>query len=704
MNMRIGGLASGIDTEQIIKDIIRAERIPIDKMKQKQQTLEWQRDDYRAINTTLLNFSQKLFDMRLTTYYRAKTTSSTNEGLVTAVAGNRAGNTSYTISEVKQLATAARKISSGSISQTEKNNIDINKGIFSQQTAFAGTVTGDVNESFGWETGIVETETIHVKKEQAGKQFSLQLQPGSKVVDLERMSIKVNGKAFTVVQEGQEPPAGAKNVVTVTETGELKFKNKIDANSTIQVDYIADQRVVDRSITNNTTTINLGKSSIAADSVSVQVGETTYTAKKNVDTGVYHLISTDGAEEDLGTINLETGTITVHKAFTENIAEEESLDFTAAFQQNYFSFGITTETSEGIVQERFHIGGGETFTQVIDKVNKSAAGVTMFYDSFTGKISMTRSETGRFHEGTMVNTDDAYEQITTSGGFLNEILKFGNVNETGGQNAKFTINGLETERSTNSFTMSDVTFTLKKTFDNENVQININNDSEKIFDNIVKFVDEYNKVIDEIQNKLQEERFKDYPPLTDEQREELSDRQQELWEEKSKSGLLRRDSMLTGALADMRMSLYSPVDNPELSGMLNQLAQMGIKTTTNYMDGKLEINEDKLREVINKNPEQVEKLFIGDGETFGQKGIIRRLSENVDRTREKIRVKAGSATSVNHQFTIGKELEDIKNRIERFEMRVQQVETRYWRQFTAMERAIQRANQQSEYLMQQFMM
>ena len=57
--MRISGLATGMDTESMIRDIMNAHRIPLDKITQKKQYLEWQLDDYRATNRQLFDFSQK---------------------------------------------------------------------------------------------------------------------------------------------------------------------------------------------------------------------------------------------------------------------------------------------------------------------------------------------------------------------------------------------------------------------------------------------------------------------------------------------------------------------------------------------------------------------------------------------------------------------------------------------------------------------
>src|SRR5699024_10687250 len=169
----------------------------------------------------------------------------------------------------------------------------------------------------------------------------------------------------------------------------------------------------------------------------------------------------------------------------------------------------------------------------------------------------------------------------------------GNYSE--GQNAKFTIKGLETERNTNNFQIDGVTFQLKQTFDSADaavspVTVNVTNDSDAVFKNIKEFVETYNTLIDEVNKKVNEPFHRDYSALTDEERESLSEKQQEDWEDMARSGLLRRDSILQSSLSTMRTDFYSPINNENSTGSFNQLAQIGITTTKNYMDGgKLEI-------------------------------------------------------------------------------------------------------------------
>lgn len=173
--VRITGLASGMDIDQMVKDLMKVERMPLDKLKQKQQTLEWQRDDYRSLNTLFFNFRQTLTNMKLTSSYRVRNTVSTNDSLLTATASSGAGLSSYTISNVKQLATAATKVNTGAISGTS-GKIDTSKSLSSQL------------ENIKWEKGSVEYKAISVSNDT--KEVKLELP--------EDIKLKVDSSAINV--------------------------------------------------------------------------------------------------------------------------------------------------------------------------------------------------------------------------------------------------------------------------------------------------------------------------------------------------------------------------------------------------------------------------------------------------------------------------------------------------------------------------
>lgn len=702
MVMRVTGLASGMNIDEIVENMMKAQSIPLNKIKQQKTLLEWQRDSYREMNTLLLDFRSQLTNMKLSSFYRTRSVASTNEDIVSATVASGAGQASYTISKIKSLAVAESRMTNSGIS-SDKSKVDTTKSLFSIQDAFAKEIT--------WKQGSVESKSIVTKE---GEPITLGLADGVKITDVKNMTVEVNGKKYTVIDSGTPESGEVKpnsgEVIVDKDTGELTFGDTIAANSTVKVNYVTDKKVENKTITKDTTQIQL-KGALVAGQIKLSFKDGTDTTielsdKPIVDNSkIGQIIDKDGNK--FGEINYETGVITFNSEFsnyfpaeTENSEEKPKLELTITSQQNYFSFGLTTHTSKGQIDEKFLIQGSESLNSVMSKVNNSKLGVTMFYDSYSDKVTMTRKETGVYNE-------NGQEIEFTEGDFLTQVLGFQNItpdtpgNYVKAENATFTVNGLETSRQSNTFSMNGVTFTLKKTTDTP-VTININNDNDALYENIKNFVDKYNELVEKIEKKLSEPKYKDYLPLTDDEKEELSETQQEKWENMAKSGILRNDSILSGLVTQMRTAIYSGVNQDDLDSAMKSLSAIGITTTADFTTAKLEINESKLKAAIEKDPNSIELLFNGTGATDGQKGVIQRLYDKVNATMDQLKERAGNSYSVNNQFTIGRQLDDLDDRIERFEDRLADLETRYYSQFTAMEQAIQKANSQAAYLAQFF--
>lgn len=500
--LRVGGLASGMDIDSIVADLMKAERIPLDKLTAKKTTYEWQRDAFRSVNTKLKTFDDFLFNnFSLSSNFNKKTVSNTNSDLLSATANSNATGT-LSIEKVTQLATAARAVG------TEV------------KTTATTTATGSSKMS---ELGISADTSISLK------------------------SIKADGTMSDAV--------------------------KIDIKST------------------------------------------------------------------------------------------------------------------------------DTIDQVVSRINSSNAGVTALFEG--GKLSITAKNTGG-NGGTEIQV-----AADTSGVIGKLGIDFANI--TAGKNAKFSVNGLETERSSNTFTISGYSVTLKSTFNVNDtsvapVQLKADTDIDSMVDKVKEFVEKYNELITGMNDSLKEKKYRDFPPLTDEQRKDMSEKEQELWDEKAKSGLLKNDPIIRSGLGDMRNAIYGKVGNG--ANIIDTLSEMGITTSSVYSDGgKLVINEDKLKKALTENPDQVVKTLTNSGtktDTEDTRGIVQRLRDSIKDFTGKIEKKAGKATFTDQQYTIGKSLIDMNDRITNFQRRLEDVESRYWRQFTAMEKAISQANQQSSFLMGQF--
>jgi flagellar hook-associated protein 2 len=119
--------------------------------------------------------------------------------------------------------------------------------------------------------------------------------------------------------------------------------------------------------------------------------------------------------------------------------------------------------------------------------------------------------------------------------------------------------------------------------------------------------------------------------------------------------------------------------------------------------GKLKINESRLRAAIEEDPEGVARLFNNKSDAASEQGIATSLYDTLNGVIGRITSQAGSAATLYDQSYISRTIRDIDDQINSMEDRLAMVEERYWRQFTAMEKAISSMNQQSSWLSSQLM-
>jgi flagellar hook-associated protein 2 len=124
-------MASGLDTDTMIKQLMSIERAKVDRVRQDKTVLEWKRDDYRSISNSLRAFRDEYFDtLKPTTNFRSSSafasynTSSSNESIATVKAGVGAVSGTHTL-YVKKLATAASIESSASVTGAVDGSVAI---------------------------------------------------------------------------------------------------------------------------------------------------------------------------------------------------------------------------------------------------------------------------------------------------------------------------------------------------------------------------------------------------------------------------------------------------------------------------------------------------------------------------------------------------------------------------------------------------
>ncbi len=468
-NIRFSGIASGLDTESIVKQLMQVERMKVDRYYQQKQVLEWKREDYRDINTKLLALRNIVFDLRLQGTFMGKKVTSSNESILKATANNTAVEGRFEI-VVKQLATGV----------TRESNYSEDAGFVDGKLVQGGT-------------------------------------------------FKLNGVEITL-EEGETVAAIAAKINAVA-------------------------------------------------------GETKVRATFDTDKQMFYLMTT-------------------------NTGSEASITIT---------------------------------------------------DSQFGDVS-----------------------------FLQDFAS------APGKNAIITFNGgSDIEFASNQFTFNNINFDLRGADSNTIVTLSVDNDVDAVMEKIKAFVDSYNAVMEKISTKLTEKRFRDFPPLTDEQKEAMRESDIEKWEEKARSGLLANDSLLNGIYSNLRMVTASAISG---DGKYRTLSSLGIGTIAWYDQGRLHVDEEKLRKALTEDLDGVIKLFTATQERDGTDGIATRLYKAISTGMQSITDKAGSSSSLVDQSFLGKQIDEINDRIDQMEDYLIRVEERYWAQFTAMEAALQRMQSQSDWI------
>ena len=178
-----------------------------------------------------------------------------------------------------------------------------------------------------------------------------------------------------------------------------------------------------------------------------------------------------------------------------------------------------------------------------------------------------------------------------------------------GQDARMEayVNGVKTTLTsgTNTFDIDGFKVTANGTFEatnaSERVTFDKKVDADKIVDAVKSFVEDYNKVLAEInkQYSTQPDHRKAYKPLTDDQKADMTEKQIEEYETKAKQGLLFGDNDL-GNLSNALRFVFSN----------SNLDAIGVSVSTSYSDrGRITLDETKLRSALASDPDAVAEAF-----------------------------------------------------------------------------------------------
>ncbi|MEZ3435877.1 MAG: flagellar filament capping protein FliD [Lachnospiraceae bacterium] len=464
---------------------------------------------------------------------------------------------------------------------------------------------------------------------------------------------------------------------------------------------------------------------------------------------------TTGLQDTSSSLTLSGGSLGLlgeGGALNVKVGESTNLNLNAKLSEAGFA-NLSADKIPGSIKingKNIDVTADDTMQTLIDKIKKET-GVTVSYQPLTGKFTFTSDENGA----------SGFIQLGTAGAAAgsddeksNELLKnlFGVANDDigkqiNGQDAIVTVKyaGSDEEvdlyRDSNTFTIDGLSISVKgefgykdgteqakdadgnlmvddkgnpimekvRDYSSEEVEIDAQVDADALVDAVKSMVEEYNKIIEQVNKELSTKPDRDYEPLTSEQKKELSEDEIKLYEEKAKSGLLFGDSDLRLLSSDLRFIISG--------GIAQELESMGISTSSTYSDnGKLSFDESKFRAALESDPERVQELFTGSEiPNANGNGVSKGLATNLRDVMDKyvntmgswdskgiLVRKAGtesSPISITENYMY-KQIAEYNKQIAKLQTQLEAERDRYIKQFTSLETLISQMNSQSNWLSQ----
>lgn len=396
--------------------------------------------------------------------------------------------------------------------------------------------------------------------------------------------------------------------------------------------------------------------------------------------------------------SVDGGTLGLEKAGASNKAASNVTLSALGLEPNNATGGYSIK----INGEEISVDKDATVSGLLSAVNKSSAGVTMTYSALTNSFTIESNEMGGAGKVEIEDND-----FTRGLGLTDEN---GTVGVTQGQNAIFELNGQEIYLNDNSYTFDGTTFTFNDNMAiGETFTVNLTKDASAAKDSVKAFVEDYNKLIDEVYEYIGKTPAEDskgnrYEPLTDAEKEQMDEDEIEKWEKSAKQGILYNDSTVSKIMNQLRSVLYDTVTLDD--GSKFGLFSMGIKTSDDWKDhGKLEIDEEAFDKAFEQNSDAIVKLFT-DTDT----GVMSKFNKIMDSAVKSSGVannrgilvqKAGKAnSSVTTDSQIYKQMLKIQDKIKELQNRYDDKEEYWWKIFTNMESSLTDLNSQTNYISQ----
>lgn len=728
MPIRFTGMNSGLQTDLIIQELVKGQKAKVDNAKKVHTAFQWKQDAWKELNTKALKLHKMIDSMRWSDAFVKKTSKVSNTAKASVVTGDTAvkGVQELQVNELAKTAyltggkitaasgenTKLSALTGGPANDNDTISLTVNSGGKDQKIELTGASTikdvvnqlknAGLNASFDANNGrfFISSKTMG-----ASGDFTITAdnENGFKALSALRINDQKTNMAvyeklaaigefdgngdFVLKKPGEYEEliksftdsriAADKASLKSTNDALAVIDKRIDTKLSAYRDYLADPargNLDPTDVANMTTKQVMDKMQSISDDNKKALGD----AEKDLKDYYDNVAANPGlADPD------------VEKALKDAITaeKEKQKDFTALKFDDYNAAAYEKDMTTIFGELKTDGSGDREGGGLEDKKSEletqltppNASDPDSVRDNYRAEAEKQVEDDIKFaHEALSKPIDSAPDPLTR--------IK--------GQDAKITLNGAEFTSNTNTFTINGLTINaIQKTDPGETITITTEDDTQGIYDTIKNFIKEYNALINEMDRLYNADSNRDYKPLTEEEKEAMSEKEIEEWEKKIKDSVLRRDSSLFDISNVMKNAMMSGV---KVNGKDKEmhLSDFGIEALSYFLAGKNEKNayyisgdpdslqtagkDDKLKEWIAKDAQTVTDFFTG-------------LSKNLFAEMDKIIMKSDNFKSFNSLYNDKQYKTDLikyNNEIAKQEAKLTKMEDKFYKQYTAMEVAM----------------
>ena len=744
--IRVSGMVSGLDTESLVTAMVATQTAKKEKLQKAQTKLQWKQDAFKSINTKVYGLYSKISNLRFSTAYNMKKTTVSDSTKATVTASSSAVNGTQKLT-IEKLATSGyltgaelKKGTTGSSTLADLGYTDgdttlsVTVGTTKKDIEVSSTTTIDDLVSKLKDAGVNASydETnrrIFVSAKETGKDNDFAITSSSKAG---LNALNAAGLCVSSVsdQENYKKMASyAKGTTAETSDAMLEIlknlKNAYDSNTELtlkeknlsaKISYSNAKDAVNEYLDGDSTNADLkADREQLVNLLKQSSGKYTYV---NNETGevkdIYEAADTAGwtaIDTKINELAKSTGLITETTGDDGKTKEDSTkLD---TLKSNVKTV-IAVDDNEIYTDDdkaAYYLSKDERTTaeeELADIPNQRAVNDAVIADENNSYWDI-KDYTGMGETELRALADKYADEIMNAKSVVDNNFKDIPVSKgatrVDAEDAKITLNDAEFTSSSNVFNINGLTIKATgTTAAGESLTISTDTDTQGLYDKIKDFLTEYNSIINELTSLYNADSAKGYEPLTDDEKSEMSDSEVEKWETKIKDAILRNDSTIGGVMNSMTTAMMSSYT---VNGKSYSLASFGIHTLgylnaakneqyAYHIDGDEDDsntsgNTDKLLDMITNNPEDVEEFM---------KQLTSGLYSALDAKMKSTTM--SSAYTIYNDKQMTKDYNSYTTQIKNWETKIEDLENRYYKQFSNMEKQLAKMQSSTSSLTSMF--